>query len=139
VIILDTNVVSEMMRAAPAAAVLDWIADQDLDALHLTSVTCAEILSGIALLPEGRRRKRLSEQANAFFSMDFSDRILDFDFRAAESFADIVATRVIAGRPIGTKDAMIAAIARRHSATVATRDGDFAGCGVLLINPWVAR
>jgi toxin FitB len=138
VIILDTNVVSELMRPEPAPAVLRWMAAQPLAALHVTALTCAEVLLGIELLPEGKRRRQLAEQAEGLFAEDFAGRVLAFDLAAAPAYAAVVGQRGRAGRPIGAVDAMIAAIARAHGASVATRDGDFAGCGVPVIDPWAA-
>jgi predicted nucleic acid-binding protein len=138
VIILDTNVVSELMRPEPAPAVLRWMAAQPLAALHVTALTCAEVLLGIELLPEGRRRRQLAEQAEGLFAEDFAGRVLAFDLAAAPAYAAVVGQRGRAGRPIGAVDAMIAAIARVYGASVATRDGDFAGCGVPVIDPWAA-
>lgn len=135
-ILLDTNVVSELMRPEPDAAVLRWIAAQPLGALHVSTLTCAEILVGIDRLPEGKRQRLLAEQAEGLFSEEFAGRILGFDLAAAAAYAAIVGQRRRAGRPIATVDAMIAAIARVHGAAVATRDGDLAGCGVPLIDPW---
>lgn len=137
-IILDTNVVSELMRPEPAPAVLRWMAAQPLAALHVTALTCAEVLLGIELLPEGKRRRQLAEQAEGLFVEDFAGRVLAFDLAAAPAYAAVVGQRGRAGRPIGAVDAMIAAIARAHGASVATRDGDFAGCGVPVIDPWAA-
>ena len=136
-IVLDTNVLSELMRPEPAAAVLDWMAAQPA-ALHVTTPTCAEILFGIALMAEGRRRQNLAEQAERMFAEDFAGRILGFDLAAAAAYAAIAAERQRAGQRLSPVDGMIAAIARVHGAAIATRDGDLAGCGVPLIDPWQA-
>lgn len=135
-IILDTNVVSELMRREPHPAVLRWVAAQPRALLHVTALTVAEILLGIELLPAGERRRLLAAQAEGLFAEDLAGRLLGFDAAVAPAYAAIVARRRRAGQPIGVVDAMIAAIARRHGAAVATRDGDFADCGVPLINPW---
>lgn len=137
-IILDTNVVSELMRAEPHPAVLRWIAAQPLAALHVSSLTYAEILLGIELLPEGRRRQQLAAQVKGLFTEDFAGHLLVFDAAAAPAYAAIVAARSRAGQPIGAIDAMIAATARVQGAAVATRDGDLHGCGVPVIDPWTA-
>jgi predicted nucleic acid-binding protein len=137
-ILLDTNVVSELMRPEPEPAVLQWMADQT-DALFITALSCAEILFGIELLPKGRRRQRLGEQAAAMFSEDFAGRILGFDLATAPAYAAIAGTRRKAGQPLSPIDGMIAAIAQVHGASIATRDGDFSGCGVPLVNPWQDR
>jgi toxin FitB len=139
VIVLDTNVLSELMRSQPAAAVFAWVAAQPKAALHTTSVNKAEILYGIAALPEGRRRVALAAAAEAMFTDDFVGRVLPFDEAAAVHYAEIVAGRRREGRPIEAFDAQIAATARVAGAELATRNvGDFAGCGLTLVNPWDA-
>lgn len=135
-ILLDTNVLSELMRPEPAAAVLQWFARQSAAELHVTTLSCAEILLGIGLLPEGRRQQRLAEQAGCMFAEDFAGRVLGFDLAAAPAYAAIASQRQQAGKRIGATPGMIAAIAQVHGAAVASRDGDFAGCGVPLIDPW---
>jgi len=136
-IVLDTKVLSELMRSQPGAAVFAWVAAQPRAALFTTSVNKAEILYGIAVLPEGRRRAALAAAAEAMFIDDFAGRVLPFDEAAAVHYADIVAARRREGRPIEAFDAQIAATARVAGAELATRDvGDFAGCGVALVNPW---
>ena len=137
-IILDTNVISELMRPAPAPAVLRWVGAQPLSALHVTSLSQAEILLGIAMLPDGKRRRGLDDQAQAMFAEDFGGRILGFDALAAPAYAALVADRQRAGRPLNVVDGMIAAIARVQGATVATRDSDLADCGVPIVDPWAA-
>lgn len=139
-IILDTNVLSELMRRMPHPAVLAWTAAQPRSTLRTTTISKAEILYGVAVLPEGRRRAAIATVAKAIFDEDFAGRILPFDERAAASYGDIAADRRRAGRPMGIFDAQIAAIARAIGAAVATRDiGDFSGCGLVLINPWEAQ
>ncbi|MBP2310749.1 type II toxin-antitoxin system VapC family toxin [Azospirillum soli] len=136
-VILDTNVLSELMRPAPSAEVLRWVAGRPATGLFTTTITQAEILFGLALLPEGRRRGDLLAVAGQMFAEDFAGRILPFDGAAAEAFAPIAAGRRRAGRPTGTFDAQIAAIARVHGATLATRNVvDFLDCGVTVVNPW---
>ena len=138
-IVLDTNVLSELMRSEPDAAVFAWVAAQPRAALYTTSVSKAEILYGIAVLPEGRRRQALAAAADAMFADDFEDRVLPFDEAAAVCYAGIVAARRREGRPIEAFDAQIAATALVAGAGLATRDtGDFAGCGLTVINPWEA-
>jgi predicted nucleic acid-binding protein len=137
VIVLDTNVLSELMRSQPAAAVFAWVGAQPRAALYTTSVSKAEILYGIAALPEGQRHAALAMAAEAMFADDFAGRVLPFDEEAAVYYAEIVAARRREGRPIEAFDAQIAATARAASAKLATRDvGDFAGCGLTLVNPW---
>ncbi len=136
-IILDTNVVSELMKAAPAERVLGWIAAQPASALYTTSITEAEILHGLALLPTGKRRNALESAAEAMLSEDFAGRILPFGSDAAHAYARIAADRRRAGRPISHFDAQIAAIARSAGAAIATRNvTDYDRCGVKILNPW---
>ena len=136
-IVLDTNVVSELMRDSPQQAVLAWFRAQPASSLFVTTVTEAEVLTGIAILPEGRRRRGLSEAAARVFAVLFTGRVLVFDSDAANIYAEIFAQRYAAGRPISQADCQIAAIARSHGAAVATRNvTDFEGIDVELINPW---
>lgn len=135
--ILDTNVVSEIMRPVPAPVVLRWISDQISEELHLTAITVAEVLYGIELLPRGKRQDILRAGAEQLFRVVFADRILTFDARAAREFSLVASSRRKQGRPMSEFDAQIAAIARAKNAVIATRDtGDFEGCGVRLVNPW---
>lgn len=135
--ILDTNVVSELMKSSPSPAVIAWMSSQTTEELFTTTITVAEILYGVEILPHGRRRDQLLEEAEATFSEDFAGRILLFDEAAAHLFALIGAARRTRGRPIGFPDAPIAAIARAHKTALATRDmDDFEGCGLRLVNPW---
>ncbi len=136
-IILDTNVVSELMKAEPAASVQEWVASQPASRLFVTAVTQAEILYGIGLLPKGRGRNGIAIAAKAMFDADFNDRVLAFGSDAATVYADIAVARRKKGRPISQFDAQIAAIARSTGAALATRNvGDFEGCEIELINPW---
>ena len=136
-ILLDTNVVSELMKAKPAPAVLVWMSLQSPDHLFVSTISMAEILFGIELLPKGKRRDGLLQEAEITFARDFAGRILAFDEGAARMFGSIVATRRMQGRPIGIADGQIAAIARCRQSVLATRDtSDFEGCGVRLVNPW---
>jgi len=136
-ILIDTNVISELMRAKPASAVLDWFGCQDAAALYLSAVGEAELWRGAVILPEGKRRDRLIAEIGAMVSEDFAGRVLPFDSAAAKAFAGIFADRRAAGRPISFPDCQIAAIARARGAALATRNtGDFDGCGVAVIDPW---
>ncbi len=138
-ILLDTNVVSELMRAEPDPAVLAWVARQDRDALCTASIVQTEVLYGIALLPDGRRKSGLAAAAEAMFAEEFARRVLPYDGEAARRYAAIVTARRAAGKPIEAFDALIAATARVAGAALATRDiGGFADCGVELIDPWAA-
>ena len=136
-IVLDTNVVSELMAATPAASVLQWIAGRAALSLYTTSITQAEILNGVLALPSGRRRRNIEAAADAMFKEDFAGRILAFDSAATRPFAELVNERRHRGRPISQSDAQIAAIARVAGASVATRNvADFEHTGISVINPW---
>jgi hypothetical protein len=136
-IILDTNVLSELLKPTPSSEVIAWLSDQASLQLFTTTITQAEILYGVELLPRGKRKSRLELLVAAVLDQDFEARILGFDTEAARAFAKIVATRRTAGRPIAAFDAQIAAIAQSRNAAVATRNiGDFEGCGIRLVNPW---
>lgn len=136
-IVLDTNVLSEALRAAPAPQVLDWIARHPANQLFLTSVTQAEILFGISILDSGRRREELAVAAMAMFEEEFGGRILGFNAETAPVYAAIASERRQGGRPISQFDCQIAAIAKTHGAALATRNIlDFEECGIALIDPW---
>jgi hypothetical protein len=135
--VFDTNVVSELMKSSRSPAVIAWISSLAADDVFTTTVTVAEILYGIEILPEGKRREQLLRQAEGTFVEDFGDRVLPFDEPAAREYGKIASERRRVGRPIPFADAQIAAIARVHDAVLATRNtGDFEGCGLNLINPW---
>jgi predicted nucleic acid-binding protein len=139
-IILDTNVLSELMRATFDPAVFAWAAAQPRRSIYTKSVNKAEILYGIAALSRERRRTALEDAAESVFSEDFAGRVLPFDADAAGRYAEIVAACRRAGGPIEGFDAQIAAIAAHRGAELATRDSHrFADCGVVLIDPWNAR
>jgi len=136
-IVLDTNVISELMRAVPAPAVVRWVNARAATSLFITSITQAEILHGIQLLPRGKRRDAIAAAATEVFERDFAGRVLPFGSDAAVAYAGIAAGRRRAGRPISSLDAQIAAIALAHDADLATRNAlDFKGCGVDVIDPW---
>ncbi|WP_299820236.1 type II toxin-antitoxin system VapC family toxin [uncultured Jannaschia sp.] len=136
-ILIDTNVVSELMRPAPAGAVVAWFGRQDASGLYLSAVSEAELRRGVAILPGGRRRAALLAAVEAMVAEDFEDRVLPFDSAAAAAFAVVFAERRGAGQAISFPDCQIAATARAHGAAVATRDaGGFAGCGIVVIDPW---
>ena len=137
--ILDTNVVSEVMQAEPAAVVLRWLSQKRKEdgELCITTVSMAEILYGIELLPHGKRRTALLAGAEMMFVRVFAGRIFPFEEEAARAFPKIAASRRAQGRPIAELDAQIAAIARARGAILATRNTtDFEDCGVRLVNPW---
>ena len=136
-IVLDTNVLSELMKSQPDKSVVRWIGKHKATSLSITTLTQAEILYGLEILPAGKRRAALKKAAKAMFELDFAGRILPFDIKAAQLFATIAAKRRKIGRPISQIDAQIAAITRSHNATLATRNvDDFEECGIEIINPW---
>ena len=136
--ILDTNVLSETMASAPSERVLAWISNRRrADTIFITTITLAEILYGIEILAPGKRRDKLSAQAEGMFTEDFAGHVLAFEEQAARAFSQIAADRRRQGKPIAEMDAQIAAIARVHGALLATRNtSDFEDCGVRLVNPW---
>ena len=138
--VLDTNVVSELMRDRPQPEVLLWVNDQPESTLFVTAVTEAELRYGAEILSAGRRRERLLAEIEEMLKEEFNGRILPFDSHAARAYAVIAATRRSAGHPISQADCQIAAIARSQRASVATRDSEgFEDCGIDLLNPWGDR
>lgn len=136
-IVLDTNVVSELMRPRPDEAVVRWVDDQPDGQVAITAVTAAELLYGAARLPAGLRQRTLVERVVGMLRDDFADRILPFDADAAERYALVVVERERRGRPISAADAQIAAICSSHGAVLATRNGrDFDGIDVTVVDPW---
>ena len=136
-VILDTNMVSELMLVAPDPRVLAWMDDRPTRELFVTAVTEAEVRTGIAYLPAGRRRRYLVHAADRAFEELFEDRVLPFERKAARAYAGIAAERRTAGRPISQADCQIAAIALSLGASVATRNTrDFDGTGVAVVDPW---
>ncbi len=137
-ILLDTNVLSELMRPQPDEQVLTWFNLNPHARYYISAVTQAEILLGISLLSEGKRQNRLAVAANEMFSVDFSGCCLSFDEHAARIYAELVAMRTRAGHPISTEDAQIASIALSNHLCLATRNvKDFAGiAGLIIVNPW---
>jgi predicted nucleic acid-binding protein len=138
--LLDTNVLSELMRSQPALVVLDWFAKNTAADMHTSTVTQAEILLGIALLPGTKRRTALAEAAEQLFEQEFNTRCLGFDSACAKSYALLVAARIAKGQPISTEDAQIAAIALANGLSLVTRNTkDFENIeGLRLVNPWSA-
>ncbi|MBD2436377.1 type II toxin-antitoxin system VapC family toxin [Nostoc sp. FACHB-110] len=136
-IVLDTNVLSELIKPQGSTVVRNWAAQQPITSLFITTITQAEILYGIAILPEGKRKYELYQAATLMFAEDFVGRILTFDESAAVAFANISAQRRANGTPISQADAQIAAICYSHNAAIATRNvADFVDCGIFIINPW---
>lgn len=135
-IIVDTNVTSELMRPSPSVAVRAWLRNRHPDELYTTSITVAEIRYGIERLPEGRRKDGLRTAADDVF-LGFEQHVLAFDATAAAQYANIVDHRERAGAPIDGFDAQIASICRSHNATLATRnDKDFRDTGIVVVDPW---
>ncbi|WP_062385104.1 type II toxin-antitoxin system VapC family toxin [Demequina iriomotensis] len=136
-IVLDTNVISELFRRTPDPAVLSWLSALDGD-VAITAVTIAELLAGIARLPAGRGRTELGARVEAALEpYRGTASVLPFDDAAAGRYAEILVSRERAGFPISMADAQIASICRAHDAACATRNvKDFAHAGVALINPW---
>ena len=135
--ILDTNIVSELMRNVPMPEVMAWVNKRPRRDLYVTAVTQAEILAGIAFLPEGKRRSELGKAAERAFNNLFDGRLLSFNGAAARVYAEIASIRRRAGRPISQFDGQIAAIAGCKNMAVATRNvADYQDCGITVINPW---
>lgn len=136
-IVLDTNVISEVFRPSPEPRVVDWLASLTGD-VAITAITLAELLAGLRQLPNGRRKDEVTRRIDAAIAPYRGSRaILSFDDLAADRYADVLVAREAAGIPIGTADAQIAAICMAHDATCATRNlKDFAHTGVALVDPW---
>ena len=136
-IVLDTNVVSELMRPDPDVSVVNWVTGQAAPNLYLSTISEAELRYGVEILPAGERRNRLLDEVDGMLQEDFAGRILPFDSAAAQAYALIAAARRAAGRPINHADCQIAAIARCRGESVSTRNvDDFEGSGIEVINPW---
>jgi predicted nucleic acid-binding protein len=136
-IILDTNIVSEMMKENPNQTVTDWFKDQDNDQIYITVLTIAEIKYGIGLLPEGKRKKALDLAASYMFSSVFGSRVLAFDYDAAYHYSVVHQHRRATGKTMTVIDAELAAICKSNNATLATRNTkDFTDTSIELINPF---
>ena len=136
-ILLDTNIVSEVMKPAPAGHVLRWLDDQETEGLYVSTITIAEINFGIRVLPEGKRRRTLKDNFEDFIARGFDQRILPFDTAAANLFAGLMGRRRELGRPMSFPDGQIAAIARSRRFALATRNvSDFEHCGLNILNPF---
>ncbi|MFB6261279.1 MAG: PIN domain-containing protein [Thiohalorhabdaceae bacterium] len=138
-IVLDTNVISELMRPAPNTEVVAWVDEWPAEELGVTAITIAEVLYGIARLDDGQRKETLWALAQTMFKTEFGERVLPFAAEEAEVYAELVIRRQGQGLPISIADAQIAAIAVRRGAVLATRNsGDFAGLPLEVVNPWEA-
>lgn len=139
-ILLDTNVISELVRPAPNPAVIAYLRTLAPDVVFTTAICEAEIRYGLARMPAGHKRDELAARIDALFATGFQEQVVPFDGACAALYGEIRASREAAGKPISLEDAMIAATARAHGAVLATRNvGDFADCGTTIINPWIAE
>ena len=137
-ILLDTNVVSELMRECPKSSVARWASAHPVEGLYLSAVREAELRYGVAILPIGRRRENLFFKVEAMLKDGFEDRVLPFDSDAARRYGQIAAARRSVGRPVASADCQIAAIAAARRMKLATRNvRDFEDMGVEIVNPWV--
>ena len=136
-IILDTNVLSELTRRVPGAIVMAWVDAQPAAELATTAISAGELLYGVARLPAGSRKTEVEEAVRAMVYEDFRNRVEPFDVNAAGQYAAVVSERERIGRPIAAADAQVAAICRARAAALATRNTkDFEHTGIRLINPW---
>jgi len=136
-IVLDTNVISELMRSSGSPNVFEWAARQIQAELFTTAISEAEIFYGVELVAKGKRREKLLAEAEAMFGEDLQGRVLAFDSHAARAYSRIAAHRRSLGRPIGNADAQIAAITQVYGAVLATRNtADFDACNIRVVNPW---
>ena len=137
--LLDTNVVSELLRPSPDPAVEAWVGERPATDLYFSAIGEAELRYGVAIMPSGRRQTALASAIEAILREDFAERILPFDSGAARAYAEIASGRRHAGRPVGEADCQIAAIARSRGMTVATRNvRDFEDIDVEIVDPWTA-
>jgi hypothetical protein len=138
-ILLDTNIVSEVMKTRPAEAVVAWLNGQDSEKLYVSSVTIGEITYGLRILPDGKRRAGLRERFERFVALAFEQRVLAYDESAARIYGDLMGDRKELGLPMSVPDGQIAAIARLNHLAVATRNVvDFENCGIDVVNPFAS-
>ena len=138
-ILLDTNIVSEVMKARPAEAVVAWLNDQDSEKLHVSSVTIGEITYGLHILPDGTRRSGLRERFERFVALAFDQRVLAYDEFTARVYGELMGERKELGLSMSIADGQIAAIARLNHLVVATRNvADFESCGIDVVNPFLS-
>ncbi len=139
-ILLDTNVVSEVMRTSPAPTVLAWLNEQRSESLFVPAITIGEIAYGLRILPVGKRRSALADRFERFVALAFDERVLAYDESAARAYGDLMGERKESGRPMSVPDGQIAAIARSRHLSVATRNvSDFERCGIDVIDPFNER
>lgn len=138
-ILLDTNIVSEVMKARPAEAVVTWLNGQNSENLYISAITIGEITYGLRILPAGKRRTGLRERFERFIALAFTGRILAYDEPAARVYGELMGERKELGLPMALPDGQIAAIARFNHLAVATRNvTDFENCGIDIINPFIS-
>lgn len=138
-LVLDTNVLSELMKAVPDERVLRWFDAHATAEFATTAINEAELLSGIALLPEGRKKRRLADATKAMIRDELGGRVFAFDSNAADALAMIVRSRTRKGKPIDFQDACIAGICKARGASILTRDRiGFDATGIVVIDPWTA-
>ena len=136
-VVVDTNVLSELMRPTPDTVIASWVGERATSSLHLTAISEAELRFGLAIMPPGRRRDGLAEGLERMLRTGFANRVLPFDSAAASAYAEIAAARRAMGRPMPEADCQIAAIARSRDLAVVTRNvRDFADAGINVIDPW---
>lgn len=139
-ILLDTNVISELVRQAPNPAVVVYLRTLAPDVVFTAAICEAEIRYGLARMPAGHKRDQLVARIDALFATGFQEQVVPFDGACAVLYGEIRASREAAGKPIAVEDAMIAATARAHGAVLATRNvGDFADCGMTIVDPWIVE
>ncbi|HEY6322898.1 MAG TPA: type II toxin-antitoxin system VapC family toxin [Thermoanaerobaculia bacterium] len=137
-IIVDTNIVAEVMKAAPASAVVTWFNAQDSVSLFLAAITVGEIRYGLCIMPQGQRRHAIERGFDQIIATAFAGRILAFDEHAATHYGEVMGRRKEIGQPLSVPDGQIAAIARLHSFAIATRNvRDFLACGIEIVNPFL--
>lgn len=137
-ILLDTNIVSEAMKTSPADNVLAWLNEQDSDKLYVSAITIGEIVYGLRILPDGKRRLGLCEKFEQFIALAFDQRVLAYDELATRAYGELMGHRKALGRPMSVPDGQIAAIARSRHLAVATRNvPDFENCSVDVIDPFM--
>lgn len=138
-IILDTNVISELAKPIPNPEVIEWVDAHDSSELVITALTAAEVRAGIALLPEGHRKHEIGTRMESLLTETFAGYVLAFDVDSSGYYAEILTARTRAGRPISAFDAQIAAVCRQHESVLATRNtANFTDTGIPLVNPWDA-
>lgn len=138
-IVLDTNVISELWRVDPNPHVLDWLDTQAIETLYLSAITVAELRYGLATMPEGKRRTIYQQRLEDEVLPNFFGRVLPFDLNTSEMYAEMMAKARAEGKVVAKEDGYIAATAAAHGLIVATRDiSPFEACGIEVINPWEA-